>query len=126
MRVIIAGSRGFDNYELLKKECDSLLKNFINIEIASGGAFGADKLGERYAKEKGFPLKIFPADWDNLGKKAGYLRNGEMAKYAKSNNGLLIAFWDSVSKGTFHMINIAKKLNLCTIIIKYKDEDTRD
>jgi len=31
----------------------------------------------------------------------------------------LLAFWDGVSKGTEHMINIAKRMGLKTIIVKY-------
>ena len=82
IRIIIAGSRTFNNYPLLKKtldECISNLETNEEIQIVSGGARGADKLGEKYAKERGYSLKIFPANWDKYGKRAGYLRNNEMA-----------------------------------------------
>ncbi len=42
-----------------------------------------------------------------------------MAKYAKEDNGMLIAFHDGISKGTLHMINLAKKYNLRIFIINY-------
>jgi len=106
MKVIVAGSRTFTDYELLKLTCDNI-KNKIT-EIVSGGARGADKLGEQYAVESGFSIKQFPADWDRWGKSAGYKRNAEMAEYADA----LIAFWDGSSKGTKHMIDLAKKNNL--------------
>lgn len=82
-RLIIAGSRDFNDYELLKKEVDSYVKSLDKpvIEIVSGTARGADKLGEKYAKEKGLSLIDFPAEWEKYGKKAGYLRNTEMSKY---------------------------------------------
>jgi hypothetical protein len=107
IKVIIAGSRDFDNYNELCKFCDYVLQNQKEIEIVSGTARGADQLGEKYAIEREYPIKQFPADW-SIGKSAGYIRNEEMAKYADA----LIAFWDGKSKGTEHMINLAKKYKL--------------
>jgi hypothetical protein len=75
-------------------------------------------LGERYANEKGYRVKRFIPDWDGLGKKAGYLRNEQMAKYADA----LIAFWDGNSKGTKHMIDLGNKYGLKVKIYLY-DED---
>lgn len=115
MKVIIAGGRYFDNYDLLCQKADYYLSRQSEIEIVSGAAKGADKLGERYAEERQYMIKRFPADWGSFGKKAGYLRNTEMAEYADA----LIAFWDGKSKGTKHMINIAKKQNLLIRIIRY-------
>ena len=131
MKVIIAGGRFFNDYDLLFRYCEKILSNQKEIEIVSGCAKGADKLGERYAKQKGYPIKEFPADWYNLndpciikinkfGKKynalAGHNRNKEMAEYADS----LIAFWDGESKGTKDMIDLAKKYKLNSRIYNYK------
>ena len=63
---------------------------------------------KKYANERGYPIKQFPADWNKYGKSAGYKRNEEMAKYADA----LIAFWDGKSKGTKHMIDLAKRYGL--------------
>ena len=119
IKVIIAGTRDFNDYAFLKKNVDYFLQginpNNEEIEIVSGNARGADKLGERYAKEHNLPVKLFPANWDKYGKRAGYLRNQEMANYAD----MLIAFWDEKSKGTKHMIDIAKKQDLTVIVIGY-------
>lgn len=108
-KVIIAGSRDFNNYEFLESNCNYYLKNkFPNIEIVSGGARGADRLGERYAENYLLDIKFFRADWGLYGKRAGYLRNEQMALYSNA----LIAFWDKESKGTKHMIGLAKKQGL--------------
>lgn len=119
IKVIIAGTRDFNDYAFLKKNVDYFLQginpNNEEIEIVSGNARGADKLGERYAKEHNLPVKLFPANWDKYGKRAGYLRNQEMANYAD----VLIAFWDEKSKGTKHMIDIAKKQDLTVIVVGY-------
>ena len=115
MKVIIAGSRDFSDYEKLKEVCDYMLSRQTDVEIVSGAARGADILGEQYAKEKGHSLKQFPAEWDKFGKRAGYLRNEDMAKYSDA----LIAFWDGKSKGTEHMISLAKKHNLKVKVHKF-------
>lgn len=115
MKIIIAGGRDFNDYKLLSESCDYFLQNQSEIEIVSGTANGADKLGEQYGEEKGHQIKKFPANWDKYGKSAGFKRNIEMADYADA----LIAFWDGKSKGTSHMINEAKNKNLKVRIIKY-------
>lgn len=110
MKTIVAGSRSFNDYNLLS----NCLNQLVITEIVSGTANGADKLGERYGKEKNIPLKQFPANW-KLGKGAGYLRNSEMAEYGEC----LVAFWDGISKGTKHMIDLANKKGLKVIIISF-------
>lgn len=99
MKTIIAGSRGFTDYELLKAACEQ----HTITTVISGTARGADQLGERYAIEKGIHLTRMPANWNLYGKSAGYRRNMEMADIADQ----LIAFWDGKSPGTKHMIDIA-------------------
>lgn len=116
-RVIIAGSRGFNDYELLEKEVHNFLsgKQIEETEIVSGTARGADQLGERLAKEYSLKLTRMAADWDRYGKSAGYRRNAEMAKYADA----CIVFWDEVSKGTKHMIDLATREGLDLKVVKY-------
>ena len=114
MKVIIAGSREFDDYEVLRNYCDHVLQNQTDIEIVSGTARGADQLGERYAIERDYKITRFPADW-NKGKSAGYIRNEKMANYADA----LIAFWNGMSRGTEHMINLAKQYKLKIRICNY-------
>lgn len=106
VKLIVAGSRGFADYRSL---CDAIddLDLYIDL-IISGTAKGADQMGERYAREHGIPVIRMPADWATHGKSAGYKRNEEMAKAATH----CIVFWDGKSRGTKHMINLAKKYNL--------------
>lgn len=119
LKVIVAGSRNFNDYIKLKNILDKfnlLIKNKgyeIN-QIISGTCKGADLLGEKYAKENNIDIVRFPAKWDTYGKKAGYLRNLEMGEYGD----FLIAFHIGESKGTYNMINIMKKLKKEYIIIK--------
>ena len=105
MRLIVAGSRDFVDYEYLSAVLDGVSTYVDTIEIVSGCARGADALGERFAEERGMEITRFPADWGTHGRAAGYIRNVEMADYADA----LIAFWDGKSRGTRHMIDIATK-----------------
>lgn len=98
MKIIIAGGRDFNNYYILEKVLNSF-KGFID-EVISGDARGADELGARWATYNNIHVNHFPADWDYYGHAAGFIRNIEMA----DNADALIAFWDSKSKGTEHMI----------------------
>lgn len=115
MRVIIAGGRDFNDYLMLCETCDYMLQNHTDITIVSGAAKGADKLGEKYASERGYQIDSHPADWDRYGRAAGFRRNEEMAQCSDA----LIAFWDGTSKGTQHMINLAEKHNLKVKVKKY-------
>lgn len=113
MKVIIAGTRDFNNYTKLKEELDAYRKSANITEIVSGGCRGTDLLGEKYAKENNIPIKRFPANWEVYGKKAGPIRNEEMAEYADC----LIAFWDSKSRGTKNMIEtMRKKRKSCSVV----------
>lgn len=116
-RVIIAGCRDFDDYELLKEKCDYFLQDEKkeDVVIISGHASGADALGERYAQERGFQLETFPADWKAHGRAAGPIRNARMASAANA----LIAFWDGKSRGTKNMIETAKNHNLKVVVVRY-------
>lgn len=153
MRIIIAGSRNFNDYNLLEKHChiifnqlakEGYISPLINesrfeIEIISGKAKeGADALGEEFAKKYKLKVIPFPANWNDLieipckikynkyGKPynvlAGLNRNEDMAIYASQDMGVLIAFWDGKSKGTKHMIDMAKKYNLKRFIINFTKE----
>lgn len=118
--VIIAGSRGFTDYEAMKELCDALLQDISErktVTIISGGARGADTLGERYARERGYGVQRFPADWKRYGRSAGMIRNGEMAKAAKA----LIAFWDGQSPGTGNMIRTARRQGLDVHVVETGD-----
>ena len=117
-KVIIAGGRHFDNYDLLKERCDYYLQNKMKegrVVVVSGHATGADALGERYAQERGLMCDAHPADWNKHGRAAGPIRNAEMAEEADA----LIAFWDGVSIGTKNMIDTAKSKGLKVAVVKY-------
>lgn len=107
--VVVAGSRGFTDYAILEEHVKDFLKGKYphEVEIVSGGAAGADRLGEQFAKENGCFIKQMKPDWDRFGRGAGHRRNEEMAIYADE----VVVFWDGVSKGSASMREYAKKYN---------------
>lgn len=115
-KIVVAGCRYYNDYdeakafitEYLSKECDK------DISFIVGDCRGADSLGERFAKEHGYNVEIYPAEWSKYGKAAGALRNQKMAEACD----LLICFWDGKSLGSATMIGFTKKLGK-TVIIKY-------
>ena len=102
MRLVIFGSRWIDDIRALENALKACGMASQVTEVVSGGARGVDRLGERYARQRGLPCKLFPAQWAQYGKSAGPLRNAEMARYADFG----VAIWDGVSKGTVHMIRL--------------------
>lgn len=109
-KIVIAGCRDFNNYDLAKQHIDFCINNIkkkYELVFVSGGCKGADLLGERYAKENDYALEIHPANWEKYGKAAGPIRNKKMAE----DCDYAICFWNGKSKGTKSMINYARMLN---------------
>ena len=124
-RVIVAGSRDFQNYLI----CDGYITHMLSeklsrgeeIVILSGHCRGADALGEHYARLHGLRLEIFEADFARYGPAAGPRRNRRMAGSADA----LIAFWDGKSAGTRNMIETARRCDLHIRVLRYKEQGAR-
>ncbi len=117
MKVIIAGSR-----EIVDRTAiESLVKMAIMMgatEIVHGGASGVDSIAGGIAKLNGINVRIFPADWAELGKKAGPIRNKQMAEYAD----VLIAVMPPYgTKGTADMIRQMKAMGKQVVEFMFSD-----
>ena len=108
MKVVIAGSRTLTD----EKQIRTLIHKFFLFlekeidEIVSGCANGVDKIGETYTNMMNIPVKLMPADWNKHGKKAGMVRNAEMAVYCD----FAVIFWDGESSGALNMARQMAKL----------------
>lgn len=109
MKCIIAGSRGITDPRALDAAMAAAAAAGIQPTVVlSGTARGVDRLGELWATARGLPIERFPADWQTLGKRAGFRRNEAMAAAALA----LVALWDGHSPGTRHMIETARRYGL--------------
>ena len=121
MKVIIAGGRDFTNVNVMATTLNNLqdVDHVIEIEkltLICGMARGADLTAYKLFSEVGLPVKMYPADWDQYGKSAGYIRNKQMADVAD----MLIAFWDGESRGTAHMIDTMKQQHKSVFVFNYE------
>lgn len=106
MRTIIAGSRGVTDIEVVREAVAKC--GWMPTVVISGTARGVDTLGEQWAVENNVPVEKYPADWNKFKRAAGFRRNEKMAKRAQA----LIAVWDGHSRGTRHMIDVARREGL--------------
>lgn len=113
----IVGSRTFTNYPLLESDVNDIIGAENIAEIISGGANGADSLAEEYAEKHNIPMKVYPAKWDQYGKRAGFIRNVKIVE----DSDVVIAFWDGKSKGTKHTIDECTRLKKQVHVILYKE-----
>jgi hypothetical protein len=111
LKCIIAGGRTFKDFD---EVCTAMaLLEPQPTTIISGGAKGADALGEEWARQRNIPVERYEADWGGIyGRAAGPLRNTKMAEAGD----VLVAFWDGQSRGTKDMITKAMRAGLITIV----------
>lgn len=106
MKVVIAGSRSFYNYPLLKRVI--IDSRFVIDEVVNGVARGGDLCGVCYALEKNIPFINFPPDYKRYEPKiAPIIRNGQMADYADA----AIIMIEDYSKGSYNMLSQMNKRN---------------
>lgn len=110
----MCGSRRYDDRNRIAKRLFDLPPPYDDLIIVHGNARGVDRIAGQEAEKLGFRVEKFPADWDQFGKRAGYVRNLQMAQ---AGANLCIAFWDGTSKGTKHMMDIAEEHGIPVEII---------
>lgn len=116
IKIAIMGSRNFDKYDILEKTVLETFDITSICAVVSGGARGADQLGELFAKNHNIDIIRFLPDWKTYGKKAGMIRNN----YIIESSDFVFAFWDGKSRGTLDSISKCKKYNKENRIILYE------
>jgi hypothetical protein len=118
MKVLVCGSRDFDNYRLVDEVLDANHRIHKITELIEGGALGADRFARIWAQNNYVPFRTFHADWA-LGAKAGPLRNAQMLKEGKPDK--VFAFinkpWEH-SRGTRDMVRKARKASVDVLVIE--------
>lgn len=121
MNLLIAGSRDIS----LADACYAMdraywmLRGTAPDRLITGDAFGVDQHGQKWWLElfgDEDTIDHFPADWEQFGKRAGYIRNAEMVEVADQ----AIIVWDGVSRGTAHTISLLEMADIETVIINLR------
>ena len=117
MRILVAGSRTFDQYKLMVDAMENVVIAIPGEDcIVEGCARGADRLAELYGLNAGIYVEHHPADWDTWGRGAGFRRNVEMLE---SGIAVVVAFWDGKSRGTKHTIDQAHERLIPVEVIRW-------
>jgi hypothetical protein len=105
MKVIVCGGRDYQDFDRISKCLDLLHKKHGITLLIEGGANGADAHGAIWATNNCIPRCTFHANWQQLGAKAGPVRNSEMIKFGKPD--CVVAF--PGGSGTKNMVSKARK-----------------
>lgn len=115
MKVLVCGSRSWgETRDQVVKLYDRIGELPLDATIIHGNARGADRLAGDAALRRGNPVEVFPADWDEHGRKAGIVRNLQMLDQKPD---LVIGFWDGISRGTKHTLAQAERRGIPVEII---------
>ncbi len=122
--LLVTGSREISSSghlgDLVRAGIDGHPSPFSTLIV--GDARGVDAAAAAWAADHGVEHRVFPADWAQLGNRAGYLRNVEMVRVLDPAKGdTCLAFWDGRSKGTKHTIDLALKAKIDTRIVFLPD-----
>lgn len=117
VQLVVAGTRTYCNeaeiFARLDKYWQRCKDAGVELIIIEGEARGPDLISRKWAESRGVPFRPYPADWDEYGKGAGFIRNEEMAKVGTH----VLAFWDGVSHGTNDMIERGLKYQRRVLVI---------
>lgn len=103
--ILVCGSREWTDQALIHRRLAYWREPDMAQVVIHGAAKGADTQAARIAKDLGYTVEPFPADWRKHGKPAGIIRNIAMLD---RNPDLVIAFQVNGSRGTQHTISAAR------------------
>jgi|SRR5689334_23706362 len=118
MRIIVCGGRFYEKRRHIFETLDDLHAEHRITCVITGGASGADSLGDRWAKENGVDRVVFPANWTGRGRAAGPVRNQLMLDIGKPD--MVVAFPGGT--GTADMVRRARCLAEGVKVLEVKQE----
>lgn len=124
IRIIVAGSKSFQNYKVLSKALDKYIDELSpvyrrDIELISGAERMVRSIVEQYAVDNGHKFRAYEAYWDDEPEHAGYFRNNAMIKHASKGIGVLFIFWDGKSISVKNMVELAQRYGVEVKVVRY-------
>lgn len=118
--IIVSGTRRLRKVAPI---ADALGSIDVKTLIIHGDAEGVDRLAADFFRDNGFSVVAMPAMWKRDGNTAGPIRNQAMLEVLLSLRDCgydvaVHAFPCDESKGTWHMVNVAKKAGVPTFVHK--------
>lgn len=109
LRVVVCGSRFWRDASAIRRELRQLPPGSV---VLHGGCRGADAIAGQVARELGFEVEVYPAQWRRFGKRAGPIRNAFVLREEKPD--LVLAFHEDLarSKGTKDMVERAVRAGI--------------
>lgn len=122
MRVLVTGSRGWPFSEMVWSALGDIARGLVSGEtltVVHGDCpKGADRMAREWCEDNaGFydngniviREERHPADWDGLGKRAGFVRNAKMVDLGAH---LCLAFILDGSKGASHTVGLVRQAGI--------------
>lgn len=111
-RIAVVGSRSLPREDGRRVIWNGIAGTPLDAVIVSGGARGprskatvsADLEARRAADFYRRAFEELPADWEGLGKRAGFARNEQLVETLDGPEDRLVAVWDGRSPGTRHVV----------------------
>ena len=122
-RVLVTGSRTWDDKDFIWNVLDILLAELGDMVIVHGAAKGADAIAQGWVRHQlvngGGQVRAerHPADWSRHGRAAGYRRNAEMVALGAD---LALAFIRDGSKGATNCADLAERAGIETRRFEYQ------
>lgn len=113
-KVLVCGGRDYDNRDQLFRVLDAAHMANPIILLIHGDAKGADALAKEWAHNSGVFCQAYPANWKELGKAAGPIRNRLMLEDGKPH--IVIAF--PGGSGTADMIKRAETADVPVVRVR--------
>lgn len=124
MKILVSGSRKWVEQAPIERELRRFPRGTI---LVHGGARGADNIAGYVGERLGFIVRVYPADWDQYGKRAGPLRNVLMLEREHPDkDGVYVDHWlafhedPSLGKGTRNMLWLVEKATPAITIERFQ------
>lgn len=111
MRLLVCGDRKWTDRDAIRARLGFLHDRPGLSAVIHGAARGADRFAGEWARDNDIEVP-YPADWANLGRRAGMVRSAKMLAPGMPN--AVLAFHDNIatSRGTKNMVDRAIRAGL--------------